>query len=280
MSKKLDSSNDSKPVDAPIAWYGGKKKMAGWLIERFPEHVRYVEPFGGAGHVLFTKPPSVFEVFNDLDNRIVNFYRVVRDPDSFKRLQFILELSPHAREEFDDAMDTSLCEDPVENARRFLVLMRQARGGLGMTAATKSAWAVSKRIRRKMPEAVSKFLTAIDGLPDVHERLRHVTIECLPALQVIEKYDGPDTFFYVDPTYVAETRHGKKAATYLHEMTREDHEALLDLLLTVKGKAMISGYASDLYDSRLAGWRREELVTTAHVANSGQRRVEVIWMNF
>lgn len=267
-------------VKSPFAWYGGKAKYAGWLIEQFPKHVRYVEPFGGAGHVLRAKPPSTFEVFNDLDGRIVNFFRVLRDQDSFERLQLMLELSPYARQEFAEVVDTSLCEDPVENARRFFVLMRQARGGLGMSKVTNRAWAVSKRVRREMPEAVSKYLSAIDGLPDVHERLRAVTIEHLPALEVIGKYDDKNTFFYLDPSYLPETRHGQKASTYGCEMTYEDHEALLARILTVKGKVMISGYASDLYDSKLAGWRREELVTTAHVANSGQRRVEVVWMNY
>jgi DNA adenine methylase len=105
-------------------------------------------------------------------------------------------------------------------------------------------------------------------------------IECLSAIEVIQKYDGTDTFFYLDPTYLAETRHGRKAKTYAHEMTEEDHVALLDTILKIEGKVMISGYPSALYDEKLRGWRREELVTTAHVANSGQRRIEVIWMNY
>jgi len=276
------SSNTSaeQPVKSPFAWYGGKANYADWLIERFPEHVRYVEPFGGAGHVLCAKSPIAFEVFNDLDGRIVNFFRVLRDQESFERLQLMLELSPYARQEFAEVVTTSLCEDPVENARRFFVLMRQARGGLGMSKVTSRAWAVSKRVRRKMPESVSKYLSAIDGLPEVHDRLREVTIEHLPALEVIDKYDDNDTFFYLDPSYLPETRHGKKAATYGCEMTYEDHVALLDRILAVAGKVMISGYASQLYDDKLKGWRREELAATAHVANSGQSRIEVIWMNY
>jgi DNA adenine methylase len=274
------NASAEQPVKSPFAWYGGKANYAGWLIERFPEHVRYVEPFGGAGHVLSAKQPSTFEVFNDLDGRIVNFFRVLRDHESFERLQLMIELSPYARQEFAEVIDTSLCEDPVENARRFFVLMRQARGGLGMSKVTSRAWAVSKRVRRKMPEAVSKYLSAIDGLPDVHERLREVTIEHLPALEVIDKYDDKDTFSYLDPSYLPETRHGQKASTYGCEMTYEDHEALLARILSVKGKVMISGYASDLYDSKLAGWRRDTKEVKAQAANSGQRRVEVVWMNY
>jgi DNA adenine methylase len=280
MESQLFHAAERKRVRPPFAWYGGKQRVAGWLIERFPEHVRYVEPFGGAGNVLLAKPPSEYEVFNDLDHRVVNFYRVLRDRESFDLLQRHLELSPYAREEFRDAIDMGICEDANENARRFFVIMKQARGGLGMSPTTKRAWAVSTRTRRKMPEGVSKYLSAIDGLPEIHERLRSVIIECLPAIEVIQKYDGEDTFFYLDPTYLPETRHGQTAKTYAHEMTEEDHVALLDVILKVEGKVMISGYPSALYDEKLRGWRREELVTTAHVANSGQQRVEVIWMNY
>lgn len=272
------SSNTS--AKSPFAWYGGKAKYAAWLIEQFPKHLRYVEPFGGAGHVLFAKPASIFEVYNDLDGRLVNFYAVVRDAKLFEQLRLALELTPHARQEFARILDAEPVDDPVEMARRFFVLMRQARGGLGMSLMTARAWAVSRRVRRKMPEAVSKYLSAIDGLPAVHERLREVTIEHLPALEVIKKYDDKDTFFYLDPSYLPETRHGMKAATYGCEMTYEDHVALLDRILVVAGTAMISGYASQLYDDKLKGWRREELVATAHVANSGQPRVEVVWMNY
>jgi DNA adenine methylase len=77
-----------------------------------------------------------------------------------------------------------------------------------------------------------------------------------------------------------ETRHGNKASTYAHEMTPEDHAALLDVLLAIKGKAMLSGYAATLYDDKLKDWRREELKTKAHMSNSGEERVEVIWFNY
>jgi|688.fasta_scaffold601012_1 DNA adenine methylase len=265
---------------APFAWYGGKAYYAEWLVERFPDHVQYIEPFGGAGHVLFHKPPSTVEVYNDLDHRIVNFYRVLRDPELFEQLRLGVELSPHARDEFGRVLDAEPIDDPVENARRFFVLMRQARGGIGMSQITKRAWAVSGRPRRNMPEGVSKFLSSLDGLPEVHERLRSVTIECLPALEIIQKYDGKDALFYFDPPYMPETRHGGKASTYGIEMTADDHAQLLDAIHGMRGKAMVSGYASPLYEQRLAGWRREELQTKAHMANSGQQRTEVIWMNY
>lgn len=269
-----------KGLKAPIAWYGGKAYYAEWLIERFPDHRVYVEPFGGAANVLLRKQRSEVEVYNDVDDRVVNLFRVVRDPEQFERLRMLLDLTPYARGEFADLLQLPPTEDTVEKARRFFAICRQARGGIGMSKLTRNAWAASKRTRREMAEPVSKYLSAIDGLDDVAERLRTVMIESRPALDIIRQYDGDDTFFYLDPPYLPETRHGGKAATYAHEMSVEEHVALLDTLLQIKGKAMLSGYGAQLYDEKLREWRREELKTKAHMSNSGEERIEVIWFNY
>jgi len=269
-----------KGLKSPIAWYGGKAYYAEWLIERFPNHRVYVEPFGGAANVLLRKPRSEVEVYNDIDDRVVNLFRVIRDPEQFERLRLLLDLTPYARGEFAALLDLPSTDDPVEKARRFFAVCRQARGGIGMSKLTKNAWATSKRTRREMAEPVSKYLSAIDGLEDVATRFRTVMIESRPAIELIHQYDGDDTFFYLDPPYMPETRHGNKAATYAHEMTPDDHAALLDTLLQIKGKAMLSGYAAPLYEEKLKGWRREELKTKAHMSNSGEERVEVIWFNY
>ena len=269
-----------KGLKSPIAWYGGKAYYAEWLIERFPDHRVYIEPFGGAANVLLRKPVSEVEVYNDVDDRVVNLFRVVRDPTQFERLRMLLDLTPYARGEFADLLELPDTDDPVEKARRFFAICRQARGGMGMSKLSKNCWAYSRRTRRDMAEPVSKYLSAIDGLEEVAARLRTVMIESRPAIELIPRYDGEDSFFYLDPPYMPETRHGNKAATYAHEMSVDDHAALLDALLQIKGKAMLSGYAAPLYDEKLKAWRREELKTKAHMANSGEERTEVIWFNY
>jgi DNA adenine methylase len=279
-SSESPLTGSRKGLRSPIAWYGGKAYYAEWLIERFPDHRVYVEPFGGAANVLLRKPKSDVEVYNDIDSRVVNLFRVIRDPLQFEQLRQMLDLTPYAREEFADLLELPPTSDPVEKARRFFAICRQARGGIGMSKLSRNAWATSKRTRREMAEPVSKYLSAIDGLFDVAARLRTVMIESRPAVEILSQYDGDDTFFYLDPPYMPETRHGNKAATYAHEMTPADHEALLDALLQIKGKAMLSGYAASLYDGKLKSWRREELKTKAHMSNSGEERTEVIWFNY
>lgn len=273
-------SINGKALRAPVAWYGGKGYYADWLIDRFPPHRVYVEPFGGAANVLLRKPPSEVEVYNDLDARIVNLFRVIRDPATLESLRIKLELTPYSRDEFAAVIQREPSDDPVENARVFFTACRQARGGIGMSTRSKSAWAVSKRTRREMAEPVSKYLSAIDGLADIAARFRTVMIESRDALEVLASYDGLDTFFYLDPPYMPQTRYANRADTYGKEMTADDHARLLARLKDLRGRVMLSGYATPLYDDALRNWTRVELAAKAMMANSGSSRTEVVWMNY
>lgn len=269
-----------KNLRAPVAWYGGKAYYADWLIARFPSHRVYVEPFGGAANVLLRKPPSEVEVYNDLDERIVNLFRVIRDPATLENLHTKLELTPYSRAEFWSAIQAHATDDPIEKARCFFVACRQARGGIGMSTRSKSAWAISKRTRREMAEPVSKYLSAIDGLADISARFRTVMIESRDAIELLSVYDGLDTFFYLDPPYMPQTRYARRADTYGKEMTIDDHRNLLGAVRNVRGRVMLSGYATPLYDETLQDWTRVELAAKAMMANSGSDRTEVVWMNY
>ena len=59
---------------APLAWMGGKSLLANWILEHFPDHRTYIEPYGGMANVLLKKEPSEIEVYNDLDARLVNLF--------------------------------------------------------------------------------------------------------------------------------------------------------------------------------------------------------------
>ncbi len=147
-----------------------------------------------------------------------------------------------------------------------------------MSAISANAWAMSTRTRRQMAEPVSKYLSAIDGLEAVVQRLREVVNEFLPATDLLRKYDADDTFFYCDPPYLHETRPNKVG--YGAEMTDDHHREFVNQARGCGGKVMISGYPSDLYDSLLSDWRRVEKQTRVQCSNSGNDRTEVIWMNY
>ena len=109
--------NTRAPRKRALARYlGGKNRIAPWIISFFPPHKIYVEPFGGSGAVLLNKQPAWMEVYNDLYDRVVNFFEVLRDQEKSARLASLLELTPYAQTAY--ARSFEIAEDPVELRRR------------------------------------------------------------------------------------------------------------------------------------------------------------------
>lgn len=261
----------------PIKWHGGKHYLADWIISHMPDHTHYVEPFFGGGSVLLRKDPEgVSEVTNDLNGELANFWNVLRCPTEFEMLVRFLEATPMSEGLFEGIrLDAG---GPIHRAFRFFVRARQSRQGLMKDFATLSR----NRTRRGMNEQVSSWLTAIDGLPDIHARLKRVVILNRPAIDVIKQQDGPKTLFYLDPPYLHETR--VTTGDYAHEMSRSDHEALLNVLENIKGKFLLSGYPSDCYEAaRLRnGWHSvsREIDNKASSAKTKAKKTEVLWANY
>jgi len=91
-----------RPLRSPVTWFGGKGHLARRIVPLLPPHKCYVEPFCGAGAVFFWKPRAPLETLNDLAGDVVHFYRVLRDPVAFERFRVLAELTPYAREEFEE----------------------------------------------------------------------------------------------------------------------------------------------------------------------------------
>lgn len=260
-------------IRPPVKWHGGKHYLAGRIAALLPAHHTYVEPFGGAASVLLNKEPSPVEVYNDLDLRITRLFRVLRDHgEEFRRR---LQLTPYSEAEFLHA--TLPHYDEIEQARRDFVRFRQSIGGRGDNYSFSL-----HRARRGMADVVSGYLSAIDGeLPKIVERLGTVQIMHRPASEVIRLYDGPDTLFYCDPPYLPQARADRRVA-YSVDMTEDGHRALADRLRCCRGKVVLSGYPSDLYDELYKGWRvvRVEVANHAAVGKSKRRQVECVWLNW
>src|SRR4051794_37852271 len=136
------------------------------------------------------------------------------------------------------------------------------------------------RTRRGMNEQASAWMNAVEGLPAVHARLRRVALLNRDALDVIRQQDGPDTLFYLDPPYLGETR--AAADVYDKEMSHAQHVELLSLIRECRGKVMLSGYPSEMYDAHLSDWTRHEFSLPNQAAGGRVKRrmTEVIWLNF
>lgn len=242
--------------------------LAPWIISHFPEHKVYVEPFGGAASVLIRKPRSYAEIYNDLDDEVVNLFNVLRS-DAAASLTELLRLTPFAAEEFFSAYDVS--ENPVERARRTIVRAFMGFGSNGVHRKT----GFRSNSNRSGTTPARDWVNYPDALGATVERLRGVVVLNRDAVDVMEAHDGPDTLHYVDPPYMVGTR--DKGSDYAHELTDDDHASLLDFLKTLKGKVVLSGYPDQSYDDALEGWRRIDRIA---LADGAKERTEVLWMNF
>jgi len=265
------------PVSSCLKRYGGKAYLAQKIRSLFPPHTRYCEPYFGSGAVLFTGDgDGVAEFANDLDRELTNFWMVLRDtPDRMLRK---LWATPLGRWFFEEAAENLKSDDRLQRATAFFIRNRQSRQGLGKDYCTPTS-----RLRRGMNEQVSAWLSAVDGLPEFHQRLRRVEIRCQDALDFIRELDSPETLFYCDPPYLHETRASVGEYGGL-EMSAEDHEKLLHYLHRIRGKFVLSGYRSELYDrfAAVAGWRRVdfEIDNKASNAKEKPRKIESLWMNY
>jgi DNA adenine methylase len=265
----------------PIKWHGGKCYLAPWIISLMPKHTHYVEPYFGGGSVLLQKDPlDVSEVVNDINGPLMDFWRTLQNKAPFEAFQRRIEATPFSEAEWEEAgMFDAPLNDTTELAVRFFIRCRQSLAGRmkSFTGITKT------RVRRRMNNEVSAWLTAIEGLPAVHERLKRVLILNRDALDVIRTQDGPETLFYLDPPYLKETRTAPNV--YAHEMTYAQHRELLEVLKGIKGRFLLSGYDNDLYRgyaNTMPRWMRFEQQTPNHAAGGKEKRTmtECVWANF
>lgn len=260
-----------------FGWFGGKFSHLNWLLPRLPITPNFVDVFGGSAAVVLNRDPSPVETYNDLNGEVVNFFRVLRD--SREDLISSLALTPFSRAEYLDSLKPAENASDLERARRFYVRSRQVFFGLSESASP-GRWAYCKKTtRRDMSCSVSRWLGGLEGLEAVATRLLRVQIECLPALEIIGKYDGPDTLFYVDPPYAAESRTCKAYGKF--EMTEWDHRTLAETLHSAEAKIAVSGYACPLMDELYSGWRKETAPSKRiNSSTTGGSRSEVLWMNY
>ena len=261
-----------------FGWYGGKYSHLDWLLPLLPQTHHYCEVFGGSAAVLLNREPSNVETYNDIDGEVVNFFQILRDKKS--ELLYAIGMTPFSREEFQLAIDSAKnAQDltDIERARRFFVRARQVRTGLAQTASN-GRWANCLATSRAgMAGAVSRWLGSVEGLEYIATRLLRVQVENDDALNIIKRYDSPDTLFYCDPPYLHASRGDKKA--YKYEMSDLMHVKLAETLKGVKGKVAISGYRSELMDELYKDWQMH-VAKTKKALSIKSDRTEILWTNY
>lgn len=263
-----------------LIYYGGKSRDADWILDHFPPHSLMVDVFGGGGAVSFRYPGAGIIVYNDIGN-VANFFAVLRDnPDELYRKLYFTEFSrahfEYCRDHWHEAMESG---DAVEWARQWYVVINQ-----GYTHEEEGeSWHVAKQVN-----SARAFSNHTDDLPRIVSKIkRQMHIERLDFASLIPMYDITNddgvgtTLFYADPPYYDSTRtsHGN----YKNELSEERHVELLRMLCSINGQAVVSGYASELYDDMLSGWRRDTITHKSAIQNSSSMdsrgdRTEVVWI--
>lgn len=268
-----------KRLRPPVKTHGGKWYLAPWIVENFPanyEELTFVEPMCAGASVFLNKNPSREETINDLDKGLISVFKSLRDePKEFierlKRVRYTERAFKMALKKSEEGF-----EDYIDAGVNEYMLRRMSRGGM------KKSFAWSERTRGGKPGDVNAWKTMIDELPAVAERLKNTIILNTSIFNVFKNWDEEDTLWYLDPPYLPDTREENSSKIYEHEMSVDDHIQLLNIIKNARGKVIISGYASPLYNRALKGWKvkKKNVPNNSGQGKTKERRLEVIWMNY
>ena len=249
-----------------VPWIGGKRRLAPHILPLFPEHSCYVEPFCGAAALFFLKEPAKVEVLNDINGELVSLYRVVQHHlDEFVR-QFRWALSSRELYGWLGATPPETLTE-IQRAARFFYLMKCGFGGKVEGTSFGTATTAKPRLNLMRIE---------EDLSAVHMRLHQVTIERLPWLDCIRRYDRPHTLFYMDPPYWGTEGYGV-------DFGLGQYALMAEAMATMRGKAVVS--VNDIPEMRevFARFPMQRLSIRYSVGSAGQGRAlkgELLISNF
>jgi DNA adenine methylase len=229
-------------MNAPIKYFGGKGGMFNEIIKHFPEptYKIYVEPFSGTYTVGLHMPyiPEI-EVFNDLEKNVYTLYKVIRDDELFEKFKLKVSLTPYSEDMRYEAKEHLKNDDlsDIDRAYYFFILNRFSHNGIG-------GFSVNLVTRRKMSKSVSDYLSAVDRLEELHQRLQHILVYNRDGLELMVKFSQENCFLYCDPPYVWSTR---GATRYIIDNDSEWHKKFVEKCIASNAKILISGYDCDEY---------------------------------
>lgn len=268
-------------MNSPVKWFGGKNSMFNNILSQFPEkgsYDTYIEPFGGSFGVGFHTPEDLIapiEIYNDLYNNVYCLFKVLTNAELFSQFKALCDCmyySEFTRHVFKEELKKDDL-DELTRAFYFFYVNRSSHNGIG-------GFSMNRVIRRNMAKSVSDFLSTVDRLPEIHQRLSKVMVLCRDGMKLMDEYSSPNVFIYADPPYVLSTR--SSAERYVVDMTDEQQEQFIETCLRSKAKLLISGYDSELYN-RLTdnGFTKLQFeVNTISGNRKPKTKVETLWKNY
>lgn len=262
---------------ALLRYYGAKWALAKWITSHFPPQETYdcfVDAFGGSGAITFAAPNVPIKVWNDKSKYLWVFMKVLRE----RRDELIdaIMFTPYSRFELSQCQlpkDAAACDlDELEIARRFWVLSWQSRGTRSASSICDSGWRYYKKAEGSY--APNDFY-AVDDVFTYANLLRGIQIECEEAEKTIERYDSSRTLFYLDPPYSYESNRSSNDY-YLHDSSEHKHRDWIELVRSVRGYVILSGYDSSLYRFKLSDWECKRKDARDY---AGATRTECLWLS-
>ncbi len=224
--------NEHQMINSPFKWVGGKSRLRKQIINLFPQHTCYVELFAGAAWILFGKQPSDVEILNDIDQDLINFFRVVKEKSTELIVSFEWELVSRAEFERLAKLDVSELTD-VQRAHRFYYLIMASWGGEFHYPRFQTSVIDGGHGNRLF----GALQTLEKRIKPVHERLQTVIVENLDWQKCFDRYNRPGVLMYIDPPYP------ENGCNYVHNMREQgDHEMLAAKLNQAQCQWILSSY--------------------------------------
>lgn len=255
-------------MKTPITYYGGKQNMIKHLLEIIPAHTIYCEPFFGGGALFFAKPKSEVEIINDKNGEVINFFKVAKT--KFAELQKEIQSTLHSREHYKKAMIVYSHPDLFTDVKRAWALWVLTNQGF---ASMIGSWGFGKENSKEKSLANKRD----DFTKEYAERLRMVQIENNDAIKVIQRSDSKDTFMYCDPPYIGSDMGHYKG------YSENDYKQLLDALVKVKGKFLLSSYPSTILAQYIKkyNWKIKKVEKFVSVTkHTDKKKTEMLVMNY
>lgn len=237
------------------------------IVPLIPDHIVYNEPFAGGAALLFAKAPVKVNVINDLNGELVNFYRTI--VSDFDALKIEIESTLHAREQHQVAW--FIYNNPNYFSRVKRAWAVWVLSNLGFSGLFSSSFSFARGTGKK----TTKIINAKERFnEDLRKLLERCTIEQDDAFAVIQRYDASETFHFIDPPYV-----GFNMGHYGNMFSKEDMQRLLDLLVKIKGKFMLTMYPDEIISQYVSanGWHINKIERCVTAANTKRRKQEE-WM--
>ena len=250
-----EEDEDLSDIGAPIGWIGGKSTVTEKIIDKFPNHKTYVEPFFGAGHVYFNKKPSEKEVINDKDKRVYDFFKNLPkvNPENCENRS--------SKKRFEKLKGTDRFKNQKSKVCDFLYLNKHS---------------YNNDMKNYVKDKKPKYTKIKKNWEKYRKRLNNTKIHNKDFQKIIEKYDSPKTFYYLDPPYFLDKQKHYK----LHKVKPED---VLKAVQGIEGKFLLSYNNHEKVKEVFSDYHisKMKITYTAPTNTSGsQNRYELLISNY